>query len=95
MSRNRIGRIAAVALLALMFGLAFVIAPTNCEDGLVIYFWCGVVALAALAALPFVAGFGSTWPWRTAIAAGLVLAGAATWLAGLFAGHVKIICKLF
>ena len=44
------------ALIGLVvFALGFIVAPHACEGGLDVYFWCGVAALAALLALPFVA----------------------------------------
>jgi hypothetical protein len=94
MRRSAIGVIVATAIAALLFASAFVVAPRSCEGGLSFYFWLGVLALLAFLVLPFVTHVRSSLVFRSACAAGLVLAGVAVWFAGLFAANVRIICRL-
>ena len=85
----------AVAIAAGIFGLAFLVAPKACEGGNEIYFWSGVAALIAWAALPFAMRMGKSLAVRFAIAFGLVAGGFGVWLGGLTAANVQIMCRLF
>ena len=85
-----IAGIAAIALVA----LAFVVAPHACKGGFEFYFWCGVVVLAFLLAVPFIGRVGNSLVIRIAIALGFVLFGTGAWLAGLLAANVRFICGL-
>jgi hypothetical protein len=84
----------AAVISAIVVAIAFGSAPRSCEGGLEFYFWSGVVALTALAALPFLTAIGSTLLNRIAWGAGFVMLGVAVWLAGLFAADVRIVCRL-
>ncbi len=83
------------ALLLALFLFPFLTRSVACEQRLDIYFYAGVAALLAVAAVPFVmpAGrpMGARVGWSFAFAAACVL----VWLAGLFAGDVRIMCRLF
>ena len=57
-------------------------------------FLMGVVALLALAGLPFVARIGRTHARRLGVSLGFVVLGVATWLAGLLLANVRVICGL-
>jgi hypothetical protein len=59
------------------------------------YFWAGVAAAPALFALPFLLRAGASLLGRAGLGLGLVLAGCAVWLSGLFAANFRIICTLF
>ncbi|HJW10427.1 MAG TPA: hypothetical protein VJ598_01495 [Albitalea sp.] len=89
------GYFTAAGVALSMFALAFVISPKACEGGLELYFWSGVGALVLMAALPFATHAGSPVLVRAGWAFGLVVLGAATWFAGLFAANVRILCRLF
>jgi hypothetical protein len=83
------------AMLAALFGFAFVAGPRSCEWGSEGYFWAGVVTLPALFAWPFVVRAGR----RLLIQVGLGLAfaglGVVVWFGGLFAANFRIVCRLF
>jgi hypothetical protein len=85
--------VAAVA--AGLLAAAFWIAPRACEDGLGIYFLCGLAALVVMAALPFVLRSGNSLFARVIVALGLVVLGAALWVSGLVVADVQILCRLF
>ncbi len=95
MQRPRLFFGAAAIVGACLLVLAFLAAPRSCEGGLEVYFWAGVVALVALAALPFAARAGASAPGRVAWSAAFVAFGVGVWLAGLFAANVRIMCRLF
>ena len=78
-----------------LFAFAFVAAPHSCEWGLSAYFWSGVACLAALFSMPFVLREGMSTPRRTVLAFALAGLGCGTWIAGLFAANVRIMCRLF
>jgi hypothetical protein len=87
--------IGAAALSATLFAFAFVAAPKSCQWGNEAYFWAGVAALPALFVLPFLLRAGASLLVRAGVGLGLVLAGCAVWLGGLFAANFRIICTLF
>ena len=95
MSRASQALIATAAIALALLAIAFWIAPSACEGGLEIYLQCGVVALAMLAALPFVLRTGNSLSVRFASALGLLILGATVWTVGLFAANVQILCRLF
>ncbi|HEX2830830.1 MAG TPA: hypothetical protein VHP37_31130 [Burkholderiales bacterium] len=88
-------RAVAGAISAAMVVAAFAAAPRSCEGGLELYFVAGLVGVAALAALPFIARAG--WPAASCIgpAAGYAGFGVAVWIAALFIANVRILCRLF
>jgi hypothetical protein len=93
-SRARIGWIVAAGIGAALMALAFAVAPRACAGGLEIYGIAGLVALPALAAVPFAAGIGGGIARRLGVALGFVALGVATWLAGLLLANVRFICGL-
>ena len=93
-SRARTGWIVGAGIGAALMVAAFAVAPRACAGGLEIYAVAGLVALLALAALPFVAGIGRTTGRRLGVSLGLVVLGVATWLAGLLLANVRFICGL-
>jgi len=78
-----------------LFAFSFVAAPKSCEWGLTAYFWSGVAALLVLFAVPIALRTDRPALLRAAFGAGFVACGAATWIAGLFAANVRIMCRLF
>lgn len=88
-----VGLAASIGLV--IFALAFVVAPHACEGGLDVYFWCGVAALAALLALPFVMHMSGSFLASFGWAVGFLVLGFGVWLGGLVAANVRIICRLF
>lgn len=78
-----------------LFVFAFVAAPRSCEWGLSAYFWSGAACVALLVALPF--GMLRREPLQRRVLLGLALGAlaCATWIAGLFAANVRIMCRLF
>ena len=95
MSRTKFGLLLAAALGVAVIALAFIAAPHACDGGLALYFWGGIIALAAWVALPFVVPIGATWLARSGWSVALLLLGTVVWLTGLFAANVRIICRLF
>jgi hypothetical protein len=85
---------AAAGIDSLLFALAFAVAPISCDSGLSIYFWSGVLALCAMAVLPFIVLTGGSRLARFGWGACFVLLGAAVWLVGLFAANVRLLCRL-
>lgn len=86
----------AAGVCAALFAFAFVAAPRSCEWGLSAYFWTGVVAVVLLPTAPFLKRFKPASA-RTPALYGLLYAGlvVCTWIAGLFAANVRIMCRLF
>ena len=86
---------AAAASCVVLFALAFVAAPYSCEGGLTAYFWSGVACMVAMFTLPFwldrAASIERRIVWAFSLA-GVVLL---TWIGGLFAANVRIMCRLF
>ena len=95
MNRRAASVASAAGIAAVVFALAFVAAPYSCERGLEVYFWGGIAALIALLVLPFATRIGSSFLICLAWGLGFVLLGGASWVAGLFAANVRIICRLF
>lgn len=96
-SLPRPGRPAALAsaICAAVFAFAFVAAPSSCTWGLEAYALGGAIAVGVLALLPFARGSGASWRGRAVCVLFWAGAGAAVWIAGLFAANVRIICRLF
>jgi len=92
--RPRNGWLAGAAVGAALVALAFAVAPRACTGGLELYAIAGLVALLALAVLPFVFGIGRTIARRIGWSLGFVVLGVATWLAGLALANVRFICGL-
>jgi multidrug transporter EmrE-like cation transporter len=78
-----------------LFVFAFVAAPHACEWGLSAYFWSGLACLGALVTLPFVMHERTPVARRAGLALALAGLGCATWVTGLFAANVRIMCRLF
>jgi hypothetical protein len=78
-----------------VFALAFVVAPKSCEGGLTIYFWSGVAAIVALFIVPVALRTDLSGLKRVAFGIGFSVLGAATWIGGLFASNMQILCRLF
>ena len=95
MSRRTVGLIVAAGIGATVFALAFIVAPHACEGGFDLYVWCGIVALIALMALPFVAHMGTSSLGSLGWAFGLLVFGLGVWLAGLVSANVFVLCRLF
>jgi hypothetical protein len=93
--RKAVGVSLAIAIVAGVFGAAFLFAPRACEGGLDLYFWSGVAALIMLAILPFVLRLGGSFLGSIGWAFGLLLLGAATWIGALVAANFQILCRLF
>ena len=94
-ARRRAAFAAAALICLVVFGVSFVLGPRSCDGGFGIYFWVGVAALVLLLALPFVARLGRSWLRSAAWSVGLVAIGLFIWIAGLEAGHFRILCRLF
>jgi hypothetical protein len=92
--RVRTGWLVAAGIGAAVVGLAFAVAPRACAGGLEIYAAAGMVALAALGAVPFLAGIGRTVARRIGASVAFVALGAVAWLAGLVLANVRFICGL-
>jgi len=88
-------RAIAAGILAAIVVAAFVAAPRSCEGGLNAYFVAGLVAVAALAALPFAARAGRPIANCIGAAAGFATVAVAVWIAALFIANVRIMCRLF
>jgi len=85
----------AGTICAAMFALAFAVAPKSCEGGLEIYFWSGVAAIVVLFIVPVAMRGDLSGLKRAAFGIGFSALGAATWMGGLFAANVRLICRLF
>ena len=85
----------AAAIGAIVFGLAYALAPRACEGGFDLYVWSGIAALVALFALPFVARVGHSVAGSIGWAFGLTTFGLAVWIAGLVTANVFVLCRLF
>jgi hypothetical protein len=82
MSRSSQSAIAvAIVAAILLVAAAFWFAPRACEGGLEAYLMCGVAVLAVMFALPFILRMGDSLLLRAASALGLVVLGAAFWVA--------------
>jgi hypothetical protein len=88
-----VGLAASIGLFIFVF--AFIVAPHACEGGLDVYFWCGIAALAALLALPFVTHMSDSLLTSLGWAVGFLVLGFGAWLGGLVAANVRIVCRLF
>ena len=89
------GRLAA-AVCAALFSFAFIAAPSSCEWGLSAYFWTGVAAIVFVCVAPFLSWFKQTGGSSPALSSLLYAAAVlCTWIAGLFAANVRIMCRLF
>lgn len=86
--------LASVLCIAL-FGVAFLVAPHSCPDGLTAYFWLGVVVIAALLVIPFVLERKLSILKRALASLGLAVLGAVVWVAGVIAANISIVCRLF
>jgi multidrug transporter EmrE-like cation transporter len=93
-ARSRVWKFAG-ACCAALFALAFVAALHSCEWGLSAYFWTGVATLPAMFALPFLLHAGASAGRRFGLAFLLAGLACATWIVGLFAANVRIMCRLF
>ena len=93
-ARNRTWKFAG-AWCAALFGFAFIAAPKSCEWGLTAYFGLGVGSLPAMFSLPFLLRAGATTQRRIGLAFLLAGLACATWIVGLFAANVRIMCRLF
>ncbi|MEP7060892.1 MAG: hypothetical protein ABI881_00705 [Betaproteobacteria bacterium] len=87
--------VTATALCVGLLACAFVAAPHSCEWGMATYFSAGVAVIVGLVVSPFALARADAIATRFALAAGLGIAGAATWIGGLFAANVRVICRLF
>ena len=85
----------ASGICAALFAFSFVAGPKSCEWGLAAYFWAGVAALLALFVAPLVLRTDRTFLMRSAFGLAFSIAGIAVWFAGLEAGNVRIMCRLF
>lgn len=83
------------ALCLALFAFAFIAAPHSCEWGLSAYFWSGLACLAALFLLPFALREPGPVSRRVGLGALWLSLGGITWVAGLFAANVRILCRLF
>lgn len=95
LSSHATGLAGAAGVGVATFAMAFGAAPHACEGGLTFYFWFGVAAMLALAALPWVVQREQSVPIRLAWSAGFASFAAAMWIAGLFVANLRIICRLF
>ena len=87
---------AAIGVVSLLLvAAAFAIAPSACEGGLDLYFWCGVAAIVAMLAVPFLLRSGGSLLTRGAVAVGLGVCAAVAWIGGLVVADVQILCRLF
>lgn len=87
--------VTATALCVGLLACAFAAAPHSCEWGMTAYFNAGVAVIVALVVSPFVLARGDGIATRFALVVGLGISGAATWIGGLFAANVRVICTLF
>ena len=85
---------AGAGIVAALMAVAFAVAPRACAGGLEVYAVAGLVALLALAGLPFIVGIGRTIARRLGASLGLVVLGVVTWLTGLLLANVRFICGL-
>ncbi len=93
-ARGRVWKFAGAGCAAL-FAFAFIAAPKSCEWSLTAYFWTGVATLPAMFALPFLLRAGASAGRRVGLAFLLAGLACATWIVGLFAANVRIMCRLF
>jgi len=95
MSKPKLAFALAAGLFTALLIVAFIIAPHACEWGLTVYFWSGLAVTIALAAIPACL-LRELRPWKWILATlGLGVLGVATWIGGLFAADIQIICRLF
>ncbi|MDQ2702172.1 MAG: hypothetical protein M3Y70_05035 [Pseudomonadota bacterium] len=95
MSKRTLAFALAAGLCATLLIVAFIIAPHACEWGLTVYSWSGGAVTLALAAIPACL-LRELRPWKRILATlGLGALGVATWIGGLFAADIQIICRLF
>ena len=85
----------ASGICAALFAFSFVAGPKSCEWGLAAYFWTGVAALLALFAVPLALRTDRSLLMRSVFGLAFSAAGIAVWFAGLEAGNVRIMCRLF
>jgi len=85
----------AGSICVVLFAFSFVAGPKSCEWGLTAYFWTGIAALVALFAVPMVLRTDRTMLMRSAFGLAFAVGGLAVWIAGLAAGNVRIMCRLF
>ena len=88
-------RAVAVAICVALLAAAFVLAPSSCAGGLDTYAWLGVLALAALGALPYLIRRSARPDRPQLVALGGVALGGATWVGGLFVANFQVLCRLF
>lgn len=85
----------AAVLCTALLAVAFIAAPHACEWGLTVYFWSGVVAVLALAAIPTCLLRGlATWKLALATLAFAAL-GVAALVGSLVASDMQVLCRLF
>jgi hypothetical protein len=85
----------ATGICAGLFAFAFVAAPYSCEWGLNAYFVLGLVAMIALFFVPVGLWHEAAVAKRILLGLGLAAFGLATWLAGIFAANMQLLCRLF
>jgi hypothetical protein len=93
-TRARLGWPAAAGVGVALVVLAFAVAPRACAGGLDLYVEAGLVALAVLVAVPWVARIGRSTARRCAWSLALVVLGVVTWVAALLLANVRFICGL-
>lgn len=95
MNRKAVGVSVAAAIGAVIFALAFILAPRACDGGFDLYVWSGIAMIVVLLALPFVAHMGQSVLGSVGWAFGLTVFGLGVWLAGLLSSDVFVLCRLF
>lgn len=93
-ARQKLAWMLAASACIALFGFAFVAAPQSCEWGNAAYGWAGAGCLLALGTTPFALRAAPTLLRRAGFSLGLVLLGAAVWLAGGVTANFRIICRL-
>jgi hypothetical protein len=75
--------------------LALLVAPFSCMGGLSLYALYGVIAMIALAILPFAFNRRGRRPlFSIAIALSLFILEIASWLLGFFGANIRLLCQL-
>lgn len=95
-TQRAVMRIVVPALLWLaLFAWPFLTASLACDRRLNLYALAGLTVLVLGSARPFIVWKDRRWATRAWVALAFALATIGVWIAGMMAGEVRIMCRLF